>query len=116
MRACKAQNPRYTASHFERTVRFSTSKVKVEKRTVLGQQSGRRVLVFSITPTALGCRVRPRMERVQLFEFEDLPWFPQVVRECMTDFLSFLGQRGRVVYQSFAERLAAALAVTGDDT
>src|SRR6478609_12152865 len=33
------------------------------------------------------------MERVQLFEFEDLPWFPQVVRECMTDFLSFLGQR-----------------------
>ena len=34
----------------------------------------------------------------------------------MTDFLSFLGQRGRVVYQSFAERLAVALAVTGDDT
>jgi len=56
------------------------------------------------------------MDRVQLFEFEDLPWFPQVVRECMTDFLSFLGQRGRVVYQSFAERLAVALAVTGDDT
>jgi hypothetical protein len=56
------------------------------------------------------------MERVQLFEFEDLPWFPQVVRECMTDFLSFLGQRGRVVYASFAERLAAALAITGDDT
>jgi hypothetical protein len=56
------------------------------------------------------------MERVQLFEFEDLPWFPQVVRECMTDFLSFLGQRGTAVYASFAERLAAALDVTGDDT
>ena len=56
------------------------------------------------------------MERVQLFEFEDLPWFPQVVRECMTDFLSFLGQRGQVVYASFAERLAAAFDATGDDT
>jgi hypothetical protein len=56
------------------------------------------------------------MDRVQLFEFEDLPWFPQVVRECMTDFLSFLGRRGRVMYASFAQRLAAALAATGDDT
>jgi len=56
------------------------------------------------------------MERVQLFEFEDLPWFPQVVRECMTDFLSFLGRRGQLVYRSFAERLARALDETGDDT
>ena len=56
------------------------------------------------------------MGRVQLFEFEDLPWFPHVVRECMTDFLSFLGQRGQVVYRAFAERLAPALAATGDDT
>ena len=56
------------------------------------------------------------MDRVQLFEFEDLPWFPQVVRECMTDFLSFLGQRGRSVYLGFAERLALALRATGDDT
>ena len=56
------------------------------------------------------------MARVQLFEFEDLPWFPQVVRECMTDFLSFLGQHGRVVYEGFAERLARALQATGDDT
>ncbi len=56
------------------------------------------------------------MERVQLFEFEDLPWFPQVVRECMTDFLSFLGRRGRAVYATFAERLAAALEATGDET
>ena len=56
------------------------------------------------------------MDRVQLFEFEDLPWFPHVVRECMTDFLSFLGQRGRVVYRGFAERLAPAVQATGDDT
>jgi len=56
------------------------------------------------------------MERVQLFEFEDLPWFPQVVRECMTDFLSFLGQRGQGVYAGFAQRLARALQATGDDT
>lgn len=56
------------------------------------------------------------MERAQLFEFEDLPWFPQVVRECMTDFLSFLGQRGRAVYNGFAQRLARAVQATGDDT
>src|SRR5450432_2047974 len=56
------------------------------------------------------------MERVQLFEFEDLPWFPQVVRECMTDFLSFLGQRGKSVYASFAQRLVLAVNATGDDT
>jgi hypothetical protein len=56
------------------------------------------------------------MDRVQLFEFEDLPWFPHVVRECMTDFLSFLGQRGSSVYRGFAERLAPALRATGDDT
>jgi len=56
------------------------------------------------------------MARVQLFEFEDLPWFPQIVRECMTDFLSFLGRRGREVYRTFAERFAAALEITGDDT
>jgi hypothetical protein len=57
-----------------------------------------------------------RMARVQLFEFGDLPWFPQVVRECMTDFLSFLGQRWRGVYAGFAERLASAVQATGDDT
>jgi len=56
------------------------------------------------------------MERAQLFEFEDLPWFPQVVRECMTDFLSFLGQRGRSVYGGFSQRLAQAVQATGDDT
>lgn len=54
------------------------------------------------------------MARVQLFEFEDLPWFPQVVRECMTDFLSFLGRRGRAVYGGFAEHLADALRATGE--
>lgn len=56
------------------------------------------------------------MERAQLFEFEDLPWFPQVVRECMTDFLSFLGQRGRGFYVGFAQRLSKAVQATGDDT
>jgi len=56
------------------------------------------------------------MARVQLFEFEDLPWFPQLLRECITDFLSFLGQRGQAVYAGFAERLARALQATGDDT
>ena len=55
------------------------------------------------------------MPRVQLFEFEDLPWFPQILRECMTDFLSFLGQRGHLVYAGFAERLGRALEATGEN-
>ena len=29
------------------------------------------------------------MSRVQLFEFEDLGWFPAVIRDCGTDFLRF---------------------------
>src|SRR3982751_2528927 len=61
---------------------------------------------------SLRLRSRARMDRVQLFEFEDLPWFPQVVRECMTDFLSFLGQRGKSVYAGFAQRLASAVQAT----
>ena len=28
--------------------------------------------------------------RLHLFEFEDLPWFPNIIREGMVDFLKFL--------------------------
>jgi hypothetical protein len=58
------------------------------------------------------------MGRVHLFEFEDLPWFPSVVRGYMTDYLSFMGS-GRFMrkpYLGFAERLAKALRTTGEET
>ncbi|HEY2409003.1 MAG TPA: class I SAM-dependent methyltransferase [Polyangiaceae bacterium] len=56
------------------------------------------------------------MRRAQLFEFEDLPWFPGMVRECMTDFLSFMGRRGHIAYRAFAPRFRSALDATADDT
>lgn len=55
------------------------------------------------------------MKRVHLFEFEDQPWFPGVVREAMTDFLAFMGAPEKP-YIGFAERLSAALDRTGDST
>ncbi len=55
------------------------------------------------------------MKRVHLFEFEDQPWFPGVVREAMTDYLAFMGAPEKP-YVGFSERLAAALERTGDDT
>ncbi|MFZ5890391.1 MAG: class I SAM-dependent methyltransferase [Myxococcota bacterium] len=55
------------------------------------------------------------MKRLQLFEFEDLPWFPQVVREAMTDYLAFMGAVEKP-YLEFVELLGRALERTGDDT
>ena len=41
------------------------------------------------------------MKRIQLFEFEDLPWFPSLLRRCMTNYLitlhSFLPTEEHVV-------------------
>lgn len=48
------------------------------------------------------------MKRLQLFEFEDLPWFPRVWRDGVTDFLQFAVSRGDI-YRRFAPRLASAL-------
>lgn len=33
------------------------------------------------------------MKRHHLFEFEDFPWFPQSIRDCMTDYLQFMFSR-----------------------
>jgi len=55
------------------------------------------------------------MKRLQLFEFEDLPWFPHVVREAMTDYLAFMGAVEKP-YLEFVELLGRALDRTGDDT
>jgi hypothetical protein len=56
------------------------------------------------------------MKRLHLFEFEDLPWFPQVVREAMTDYLAFMGAAFEKPYLEFVEILGRALDRTGDDT
>jgi hypothetical protein len=55
------------------------------------------------------------MQRMQLFEFEDQNWFPSIVREAMTDFLSFISSFAEIPFAPFAERLHQAMAETGDD-
>lgn len=55
------------------------------------------------------------MSRVQLFEFEDQRWFPSVIREAMTDYLSFISTLADSPFRGFAERLDAAMKKTGDD-
>jgi hypothetical protein len=52
--------------------------------------------------------------RVHLWEWEDLPWFPARIRDYLTDFLSFMGERTVHAYRPFAARLGAALDATGD--
>jgi hypothetical protein len=54
------------------------------------------------------------MARIHAFEFEDQTWFPAVIREYMTDFLSHMGGWSKIPYQPFADRLALALERTGD--
>jgi hypothetical protein len=55
------------------------------------------------------------MARIHAFEFEDQAWFPGLLRDYMTDFLSHMGGWSKIPYQPFTERLAEALRVTGDD-
>jgi hypothetical protein len=55
------------------------------------------------------------MPRIHAFEFEDLSWFPGLVREYMTDFLSFMGGWSPLPYAPFTDRLARALRRTGDE-
>jgi hypothetical protein len=56
----------------------------------------------------------PRMARIHAFEFEDQAWFPGLIREYMTDFLSHMGGWSKLPYVPFTERLAAAMQCTGD--
>ena len=44
------------------------------------------------------------MKRIQLFEFEDLAWFPQAIRDGITDFLHFL-----VSHSGLFDRIAPLL-------
>jgi hypothetical protein len=55
------------------------------------------------------------MPRIHAFEFEDQPWFPGLIREYMTDFLSHLGGWSSIPYQPFVDRLSEAIRATGDE-
>ncbi|MDU0371922.1 class I SAM-dependent methyltransferase [Hymenobacter endophyticus] len=50
--------------------------------------------------------------RLQLFEFEDLPWFPRVIRAGMMDYLRFMISALRI-YQPIVPLLRKALLHTG---
>jgi hypothetical protein len=54
------------------------------------------------------------MARIHAFEFEDQAWFPGLIREYMTDFLSHMGGWSKIPYLPFTERLAEAMRRTGD--
>jgi hypothetical protein len=49
------------------------------------------------------------MGRIQLFEFEDQPWFPQVIRAYMQDHLTFMAGRTPRPYQGFVMKLKSAM-------
>jgi hypothetical protein len=55
------------------------------------------------------------MARIHAFEFEDQAWFPSLIREYMTDFLSHMGGWSKVPYLPFTERLAPVMRRTGDE-
>lgn len=54
------------------------------------------------------------MARVQLFELEDQPWFPQVIRSGMTDFLAFMANLSGAPYRPFVKRLRVAMERMGE--
>lgn len=56
------------------------------------------------------------MKRMHLIELEDQSWFPRMIRDSMTDHLSFLASRAGALYKTFAVKLAAAMKKTGDRT
>lgn len=55
------------------------------------------------------------LPRLQLFEFEDLPWFPKILRNYMTDFLSQAARMTGLFDDSF-EVLAGVIRTSGVTT
>ena len=53
------------------------------------------------------------MPRLHLFEFEDFPWFPRVLRALMTDYLSFMAENAQKLYAHFTQRLHGVLQEQG---
>ena len=60
-----------------------------------------------------GAGIVADVKRLHLFEFEDLPWFPAVVRDAMTDLLGKAIEVGRI-YHPVVPLLAEALRATGE--
>lgn len=58
---------------------------------------------------------RRGMQRLHLFEFEDLPWFPPMLRDTITDMLGLTIELAGL-YRPILPTLAAALATTGEKT
>jgi hypothetical protein len=56
------------------------------------------------------------MKHIHLFEFEDLPWFPQSIRACMQDHLRFMGDLSAPAYKGFVEKLRPAMERSGQRT
>lgn len=56
------------------------------------------------------------MQRLELFELEDQPWFPQVIRSGITDFLAFLANASEAPYLPFVARLRLAMERMGELT
>lgn len=54
------------------------------------------------------------MKRIQLFEFEDLNWFPPFIRQYIQDILTFMGSMIRHPYQGFTDKLAQLMIKTGE--
>lgn len=53
--------------------------------------------------------------RLHLLELEDQPWFPAVLRDAMTDYLSFIGNSTSFSYRPLIPKLTAALRRLGQD-
>jgi hypothetical protein len=53
------------------------------------------------------------MGRKHLFEFEDQPWFPRLIRAYMQDHLTVMGNLAGPAYQGFVEKLQTAMVRCG---
>jgi hypothetical protein len=53
------------------------------------------------------------MRRLHLFEFEDQPWFPALLRGYMTDYLAFTASLARAPFRGIARKLKAAMEASG---
>lgn len=56
------------------------------------------------------------MGRMHLFEFEDQPWFPRLIRSYMQDHLTCMGNLSGPAYQIFVEKLKNAMECVKQNT
>jgi hypothetical protein len=53
------------------------------------------------------------MRRIHLFEFEDQPWFPALIRGFMTDYLNFTATLTTAPFEAFTKKLKTAMEACG---